>query len=220
MNADLSSRDAILAAARDLYSEAPAVPRTLQSLRPYICPFEDLLPFVPEEGRILDIGCGAGLFLGLVGRARTQVSGIGFDASRDAIAVAQSMAQRHFAAGRIDFRYSAVEDPWPSELFNVVSMIDVLHHVAPAHQAAAIRTAYDHVAPGGVIIYKDMADRPPLHAAWNRLHDMIIARQWIHYRPIDEVRGWLEAAGARVVRQAARSLGPYAHELVVVEKPA
>lgn len=220
MSLDLTSRAAVAATARDLYAAAPAFPRTLQSLRPYICPFEDLLRWVPADGRMLDIGCGAGLFLGLVGRARPAMRAIGFDASRDAVTVAQDMARAHFGPGQIEFRYSAVEDPWPEGTFDAVSMIDVLHHIAPDHQKQAILTAYAHVAEGGVMIYKDMADRPFVRAGWNRVHDMIIARQWINYRRIDDVRGWLEAAGGRVVHQAARNLGLYAHELLVVEKPA
>jgi 2-polyprenyl-3-methyl-5-hydroxy-6-metoxy-1,4-benzoquinol methylase len=218
MELDLAQRSGIVAAARDLYQSAPARARTLQGLRPYICPFEDLIRWIPESGRLLDVGCGAGLFLGLSGRARPKVSGLGFDADAGAVEAAQGMARAHFPDGRIAFRHSAVGDAWPAGPFDLVSMIDVLHHIPPPAQRGAILQAYDHVAPGGLFLYKDMAERPFFRAWWNRLHDVVIARQWIHYRPIAEVEAWLRAEGAEIVDRSAKALGLYGHEWIVAKR--
>lgn len=215
---ELDTRPAIRAVAMELYEDAPRRARTLQTLRPFICPFEDLLRWVPARGRLLDIGCGAGLFMGLVGKARPGIAAIGFDADADAVAAAQGMAAAHFPDGRIDFRHSAVGDPWPDGPFDVVSMIDVLHHIPPAHQQQAIADAFAHVAPGGLFLYKDMTDRT-FRSWWNRFHDIVVARQWIHYRPIDQVAGWLTAAGAEIAERSDRNLGPYGHQWIVARKP-
>jgi 2-polyprenyl-3-methyl-5-hydroxy-6-metoxy-1,4-benzoquinol methylase len=204
--------------AADLYKSAPIVTRTLQSLRPYICPFDELVRWVPPHGTVLDVGCGAGLFLGLIGRARPDVRGVGFDANKRAIDVAQGMSAKHFPAGRIEFRWSDVADPWPSGTFDVVSLVDVLHHITPRHQADVIAEAYAHVAPGGLLLYKDMARRPLFHAWWNRLHDIVLARQWIHYRDRREVEAWLEGAAAQIIHRGSQKMGPYAHEFLVVRK--
>jgi 2-polyprenyl-3-methyl-5-hydroxy-6-metoxy-1,4-benzoquinol methylase len=218
MHAD--TRDGILAIARQLYRRAPLKIRTLQSLRPYICPFEDLVRWAPASGRILDVGCGAGLLLGLIGRVRPEVQAIGFDADGGAIDAARQMADQHFPGGRIAFRHSLVGEPWPEGPFELVSMIDVLHHIPPAAQREAIATAYAHVRPGGWLVYKDMAKKPFFRAWWNRFHDLVIARQWIHYRAIGEVEGWLKTMDAEVVERSAKALGLYGHELIVARKPA
>lgn len=220
MGLDLAQRSGIVAAARDLYRSAPARARTLQGLRPYICPFEDLIRWIPEEGRLLDVGCGAGLFLGLGGQARPRVTGVGFDADAEAVAAAQGMARAHFPDGRIAFRHSAVGDPWPEGPFDLVSMIDVLHHIPPPAQRGAILQAYGHVAPGGLFLYKDMAERPFFRAWWNRFHDIVVARQWINYRGIAEVEGWLRAEGAKIVDRSVTALGLYGHEWIVAKRPA
>jgi 2-polyprenyl-3-methyl-5-hydroxy-6-metoxy-1,4-benzoquinol methylase len=216
----LVSRDAIVAAARALYRTAPARARLLQSLRPYICPFEDLLRWLPDTGRLLDVGCGAGLFVGLAGYSRPAIRAIGFDAEPGAVAAAQAMARAHFPDGRIAFRHSAVGDRWPEGPFDAVSMIDVLHHIPPDAQYGAVIQCFEHVAPGGTLLYKDMASRPLVPAWWNRLHDLILARQWIHYRAIDEVEEWLAVYGAKIVDRGSRRLGLYAHEYIVATKPA
>ena len=45
--------------ARRICREQSGAGRLLQIYRPYICPFEELLPHVPEAADILDVGCGA-----------------------------------------------------------------------------------------------------------------------------------------------------------------
>lgn len=215
----LEQRSDILAAARALYRSTPNPVRTLQQLRPYICPFEDLVKWLPERGRMLDIGCGAGLFMGLAGQARPGLEAIGFDADAGAIAAAKTMGAANYPDGRVRFLHSAVGEPWPEGPFDVVSMIDVLHHIPPAVQKDVIAEAYAHVKPGGLFIYKDMADGPFYRAWWNRLHDIIIARQWIHYRRIEDVENWLRSAGAEIVERQDRHLGLYGHELLVSRKP-
>lgn len=217
---DLERRAGIAAAAKRLYERGPRRARTLQGLRPFICPFEDLLRWIPARGRVLDVGCGAGLFLGLIGCARPDVTGIGFDADASAIAAADGMARENFPDGRIRFEHSAVGDAWPQGPFEVVGMIDVLHHIPPAAQKDVITEAFAHVGPDGLFVYKDMADRPFFRAWWNRLHDILVAHQWIHYRPIGEVEAWLRDMGAEIVERSSKALGLYGHELIVAKRPA
>ncbi|MBC2668124.1 class I SAM-dependent methyltransferase [Novosphingobium piscinae] len=214
------SRQSIVASARRLYAGSPSRYRLLQSLRPYICPFEDLLALVPPRGRMLDIGCGAGLFLALSAEHRADVTAIGFDAEGSAIAVAQAVADRASLSGRLSFQHSAVGDPWPAGPFDFVSMIDVLHHIPVHAQREAILAAYRQVVPGGRFLYKDMVERPVFRAWWNRLHDLVVAKQWINYRAISDVAQWIEAAGGRIVDRSARNMGPYGHEWLVIERPA
>ena len=210
--------DSVAAMAQRLYRSAPPVARALQSLRPYICPFDDLLSFVPANAHVLDVGCGAGLLLGLIADRYPQTSGSGFDSSSHAIAAAQKMSANNGFQDRITFEHRAVGDAWPEGPFDVVSIVDVLHHIPPAHQRDVIEQGFAHVRPGGVLIYKDMATRPLFSALWNRAHDLLLARQWIHYRSIDDVKRWVTAQGAQIVKAGARSLGPYAHELLVAKR--
>ncbi len=137
--------------AAQLYPEGPVLFRALQQYRPFICPFEELIVEVPKGAKILDIGCGGGLLLGLLGAAGLRPDGTGFDVSRPAIALAQRMAAGSELAGaRLDFRRLDADAPWPEGDFDVVSMIDVIHHVQPSEQEAAIRRACGKVRPGGL----------------------------------------------------------------------
>ena len=177
------------------------------------------MSWIPESGRVLDVGCGAGLLLGLIGSLRPSVDGVGFDADLSSIAAAKSMAAANFPEGRIRFERRAVEEQWPDGPFDVVALIDVLHHLPRSRQRAAIDKAFARVTPGGLLIYKDMANRPFLHAWWNRLHDLVLARQWIHYRRITEVVSWLREANSEILARSTTHIGPYAHEMIVAKRP-
>lgn len=214
-----ASSPSVAKRAQRLYRAAPPVSRVLQSLRPYISPFDDLLDQIPAGAHVLDVGCGAGLMLGLVAETCPNASGIGFDLNGHAIVAAQKMAANNGFADRIRFEHRLAGEAWPAGQFDVVCLVDVLHHVPPAQQQTIVEQSYTHVCPGGVLIYKDMAQRPLFSALWNRAHDLLLARQWVHYRAIAEVAGWLDTQGAQVVKKYGRSMGPYAHELIVARKP-
>jgi 2-polyprenyl-3-methyl-5-hydroxy-6-metoxy-1,4-benzoquinol methylase len=210
----------VRAAAADLYRSAPVPFRLLQGLRPYICPFEELLRRVPPDSEILDVGCGAGLFLGLLAQSGRLRRGLGFDISPAAIDAARAMADRSFPREPLEFRRFRVGEPWPEGTFDVVCMIDVLHHIEPAAQRDAIEEALDHVRPGGCFLYKDMSDNPAWQAGWNRLHDLVLTGQWIRYRPVHEVREWVKRGGFSIAEEARYNRGPYGHEMIVAIKRA
>ena len=109
--------------------------------------------------------------------------------------------------------------PWPEGDFDVVAMIDVIHHVSRPEQEAVIRRACRKVRRGGLFLYKDMVERPWWRAAANRLHDLVLARQWIHYVPVKEVERWAEDEGLVLDRSELINRWWYGHELRVFRKP-
>ena len=191
----------------------------MQHLRPHICPFDELLPLVPAGASVMDIGCGSGLFLGLLHYFGFGIRGFGFDASHLAIDCANAMARRH-GSGHLRFEYIRKDDPWPEGQFDVVSMIDVLHHIPVEHQESVFRAAAARVSPGGLLLYKDMSDSPWYCAGANRLHDLIVAREWIHYVPVGITEIW--AAASRLELQTAASFRMlwYQHDLRVFRRSA
>jgi len=64
-------------------------------------------------------------------------------------------------------------------------------------------------------LYKDMADRPRLHAIANRAHDLIVAREMIHYLPLETVLDWAKLANLQLIERAEYKKLVYAHELLV-----
>ncbi len=203
--------------AAELYADAPLVPRNMAKYRPYICPFHLLLDQFDRPKTVLDVGCGSGLLLGLLHKAGRLEKGIGFDSSHVAVEAGQKMAAK-FAPETINIRYLDVGQPWPDGLFDVVSIIDVMHHVPPPVQKQVLLQAAAKVAPGGILLYKDMARRPVWRASMNRLHDLVMARQWIHYLPVKDAESWLAAERWKLPVSRDTSMLWYQHEMRVFSR--
>jgi 2-polyprenyl-3-methyl-5-hydroxy-6-metoxy-1,4-benzoquinol methylase len=206
--------------ASELYQDLPSpLARFIATHRPFICPFHLLIEHVPKNSNILDIGCGNGVFLALLAHNHQLATAIGFDASPTAIDNANRMRQR-LPQQQLSFLKIDVTQPWPPGEFSVVSMIDVLHHIPPTDQEQFIRRAAQKVAPGGRFIYKDIPTRPRWRAAMNRLHDLILAHQWIHYVPTEKVEAWMSQEGLTPTVRQTHNMLWYAHDLRIFIRPA
>jgi 2-polyprenyl-3-methyl-5-hydroxy-6-metoxy-1,4-benzoquinol methylase len=164
------------------------------------------------------VGCGAGLFILLLvhlGRIR---SAVGFDADRTAIATAQQIAAHLPNSELIQFEHRDANDAWPAGYFDVVCLIDVLHHVRPEHQAALFATAIDHVADGGILLYKDMARRPLWRAWANRLHDLLVVREWIYYAELEDIITWARKGGLCLAETGTIDMLWYRHEWCIFRR--
>src|SRR6202035_1085894 len=99
-------------------------------LRPKLLSVMDLL--LPDEGRILDVGCGFGLFAAYFGQTHPRREIVGIDPNARRIAMAERVARSVLgtAAGKGhrflvgDVRDAKLEGP-----FAAVYMLDVMHHI-------------------------------------------------------------------------------------------
>jgi len=204
-----------------LFASLAAPKRAVLKYRPYICPLAELLDYVPEGATVFDAGCGCGLLLLALASAGRRISGVGIDTDGGAIRAARLAARTPEIAGSgstLSFETAGGTEAWPEARFDVVSLIDVLHHVPPAGQRGFLAAAAARVRPGGILIYKDMCRRPLWRAGANRLHDLLLARQWIHCRQISEALEWSISMGLKP--QCRRDFARlwYGHELCVFRK--
>src|SRR5262245_7398410 len=145
--------------AREWYVEGPVIQRLLQWYRPYICPYEQLIPYIPKHARILDIGAGCGVFLLLLKEFGRVSAGLGIDVKAGAIAYADRIARR-IGATELQFRCLVDISEWPTEPVDAVTLIDVLHHVPPVNQRQFLLAASERVASQGTMLIKDIAPTP------------------------------------------------------------
>ncbi|MEJ0022530.1 MAG: class I SAM-dependent methyltransferase [Alphaproteobacteria bacterium] len=197
------------------FSATPLAIRLQQTMRALILPYNDLLKWLPAAPTMLDIGCGAGAFIYLARKGRDKTRMTGVDAPAP-VRVAREVNPdaRHAFVANTNF------EDWPAEPVDCVTLIDVMHHVHPAVQNAFFEAALSRVRPGGTLVYKDMAAQPLVPAWINRIHDLLSARQWIRYYPLDAVKSALAGGGFKTRHEARIWRGPYLHELLVAERAA
>lgn len=213
--------DALSKAAAALYPDVGPISRAKAKYRPYICPFHVVLPLVPTGSSVLDIGCGNGLLLGLLAVTGRMREGAGYDLSESAVGQAREMARSITMGAKLTFYVgdSPACVPGGGGDFDVVTMVDVLHHVPPAHQAGFFAAAASRVRPGGLLIYKDMVNFPDWRAYTNVMHDIVLAGQRSRYAPTSAVEQWAESAGLTTRERGRFDMLWYGHQLRVFERP-
>ena len=215
---DVAARAALRA-----YRTAPAGARLHVWVRWLTCPFPPVVEVLPAEGRVLEVGCGHGLFSGYLAQRspRLRVHGVDIDAGK--IAVART-AER---PGRLDFEVgrpgSVPDGPWDG-----VVLVDVLYLLDEAAQRALLTSCAAVLAPGGVLVVKDMATRPRWKARWNARQETLSVRVLkitagspeFTFVDADERARWLAEAGLRDVRARRLDRGRmHPHHLLVGRAP-
>lgn len=199
MNAvDLSQPKALSALAATFYrDERSTVRRLTQTYRPYICPFGAVINAVPAGASVLDVGCGAGLFLLLLARQGRISRGHGFDVSATAVRSAQLAAGRSGLEGVVSFEVRHPTLGLPDGSWNTVTAIDVLHHVPRVSQQAFFAALCNSVPHGGSLVIKDMVKSPRWRSFANGVHDLLMAREFVNHLDLEVVCRWAEAQGIR-----------------------
>lgn len=122
---------------------------------------ERLLP--GDCGRILDLGCGPGTFLG---RLKIPFErGLGID-----LAAAQiEYAQRLYGRPDLEFRATDVRSFVGCETFDTVVSIEVIEHLPEADAQLLLRTIHELLNPGGTVVLTT----PNYRSAWPVLEWMV-----------------------------------------------
>ncbi len=206
----------------DIYRHSPLAVRLFAFARIRACPMLPLLAEVPPKATVLDIGCGNGLFLLLLAASGKAAKGIGIDCKKKLMEEARGINNRFSSQKHnmmpVDFITVRTPQDWPVMEFSCVSMIDVMHHIPSEKQRSFFFEAARRVGPGGVLLYKDMCVRPLWRTLINRMHDFVLARQWIHYVSADKIKNWAKACGLELEKETHYSKFVSGHEKLVFKR--
>ena len=130
--------------------EAYGIKKIFTWARPLICPFDKLIFQIPKNQSIFDVGCGDGVFLYLLAIFREPRKLFGVDV----IDTDLNTVKKIFP----NTNYIKIKDitDWPKDDFNVITVIDVLHHIKPSEQHKFILEILNKIKPGGTLLIKDM----------------------------------------------------------------
>ena len=182
--------------AADIFrGDSSRIRRFFQAYRPFICPFDTVIEQVPNGSSVLDVGCGAGLFLLLLAAQERISEARGIDIASGAIRAAQQAVERNGFGSRLSFESWHPDSDLPGGDWTVVTSIDVLHHVPQERQRQFVAALCGAVPVGGRLIVKDMVRTPRWRAVANGMHDLIMARQAVCHLDPDQVIPWVEAEG-------------------------
>lgn len=181
----------------------------------------DLL--LPTEGRILDVGCGFGLFAAYFAQTQPQRQITGVDTNPKRIEMARTVMAKlghhghEFIAG--DAR--AIANITGHEKFSAIYVLDVMHHVPREDQAALLACLYDLLQPGGVLVLKDITTEPFIGLKFTELLDRVMVG-WdepLAYRHHKEWGQMLGELGMQTRAVRIPDILPYPHVVIAAWKP-
>ena len=184
-------------------------------MRFLICPFRKFESLLPKSGYFVDVGCGYGLFANLLAilSPERRVSGCDIDQTKIRIALSATNGRDN-----ISFFVSDVKDLELPEC-DVVTMVDLLHHVSPELQASLIKDCFAKLKVGGLLVIKDIDTVPFPKYAWNYIHDFIMTRgEPLYFVGRHQMCSLLEKIGFKVNIYCLQSLAPYPHILYLCKK--
>lgn len=165
--------DAAARAALARFHDQPLADRLHTRIRWASAPLGPVADALPTEGRILEIGCGHGLFAAYAALSapRREVLGTDIDAAK--VAVAQRALADLAPRLRIE---TAPDGAVPAGPWDGIAIVDMLYLLPPDRQRALLGEAAAALAPDGRLVVKEMDVRPRWKARWNVLQETISVR--------------------------------------------
>lgn len=127
------------------------------------CPFLRTLQHVPEGGRVLDIGAGHGTFARLAIEAGAAY----------VVAVEPDLRKSLSPPVHPRVRFVAAFDDAVRGEFDLVTVFDVMYRIPQGGWDAIFERAYARLAPGGVLLIKELDPEDRLKFAWNRAQERL-----------------------------------------------
>jgi len=170
---------------------------------------------LPDEGRILDVGCGFGLFSAYFALMCPGRRLVGVDPSARRVEMARSVATRLELAN--EYRHGTVATASLRGPFDAIFMLDVLHHVPPDSQLELLTDLHRLLAPGGVMLIKDVTTDQPLKLKFTELLDRVMVGfdEPLAYRHHHDWSRLLAGLGMRTRIVRVPDVLPYPHVVIV-----
>jgi len=180
---------------------------------------EEIDQYLPLTGRVLDLGCGFGLFSLYFARRQPNRQLVGVDMHRGRIDQARRSAGL-LGLHNVEYRTGNVLTLKPEGMFDAIYMLDVLHHLPAASVPRLLAQLKDKLRPGGVLLLKEVADRP-----WPKMwFTLVLDRAMVGFS--DPIKYWspgelsslVGSLGFDVKHHRMRDVLPYPHVLYVCRK--
>jgi len=139
-----------------LYGGLPAPVRLHTRVRSWTCPMGRVLERAPQAGRLLEVGCGHGLFSNAAALARPGLDVLGVDPDPEKVRWAQATIG---ARGNVRFRCEGLAAV-AERGFDAVAVLDVLYLVPWPAWPAFLGDLRERLRPGGRLLLKEVEPRP------------------------------------------------------------
>jgi SAM-dependent methyltransferase len=222
-------------AALALYADSPLDVRAHVHVRWWSAPFTQVAAELPRSGRILEIGCGHGLFAAFAALSEPGRTVLGVDIDADKIHHAQAATSRAGAAWPAEARGAghtgsgehltfavASSGAVPPGPWDAVAIVDMLYLLPAIEQRRLLTEAVAELAPGGRLVVKELGTHPRWKFCWNNWQESLSVRvlritegSSFDFVAPDVMAGWLQDLGLTTTAQRLDHGRMHPHHLLV-----
>ena len=190
------------------------VSKMYTKIRLMLAPMIQMIKYIPEKGDILDLGCGNGIIANIlsIGTPERKVYGVDLSAGRIEAAnrISKDNPNLQFVAGDVN--------TVSFERFEIVTLIDLLHHIPYREQDALLHKIYDKLDEGDVLIIKDLEKYPYWKYIFHYIQDSLSYRERLYFRSAGEMEEQLNKVGFEVETVSLAAGYPHPHVLYSCRK--
>ncbi|OGW12102.1 MAG: hypothetical protein A3G93_07145 [Nitrospinae bacterium RIFCSPLOWO2_12_FULL_45_22] len=154
----------------NIYAKCPLFSKLHIWVRFKSCPFLELIKYIPEDGKILDLGCGYGLFTCLLHLTSPGRNIIGIDLDRKKLGIAIKVTTN--CSEKISFRMGDICEIGENDL-DCITIIDVLYLIPFERWELIFENCFNRLKPNGLLLIKEMGKKPSWKYIWNLIQETL-----------------------------------------------
>jgi len=205
----------------ELYKGSGPLTKLYLRIKLRICPFLLMEEFFPTSGKIVDLGCGNGLFSFILKLGSPSREIVGFDLDEKKINVARAI-QKAFTGIQFEVG-NIVEMRYPEA--DVLTLIDVLYLIPFAKQQEILEKCSGVLKTAGWLILKEMDTKPRWKYGWNIFQETLAVKivgftlgEKFYFRSREDYSRLLTSLGFQVKAVSLDKGYWYPHILYVCQK--
>lgn len=174
--------------------------------------------YFPDQGKILDIGSGFGLFANYFAMGHSVRHISGFDKNKKRIDYSKAVAKRLNIKNVHFFVEDALHYSF-TQNFDGIYMLDIIHHLPAEEILPLLKNIFSALNRDGVLLIKDIDTFPVSKMLFALFMDkMLSPKDEVHYWPSEKFLNMLRSVGFRVFRHSINDILPYSHVLYICYK--
>ena len=140
-------------------------------LKHKLTPFKAINNTVPENGSILDIGCGNGMYAIYLFLKNNKRSITGIDNNKKRINYANKVSRN---IKQLKFKYLDLNKEYKLDKYNCYLINDVLHHISDKSKVKLLKKVYMNMRKNDILVIKDMHYMNKIKFILNYINDKIM----------------------------------------------
>jgi len=186
-------------------------------LRPYICPLDIILESIGKEKKVFDIGFGNGSLLTLILEYLSPKKNGGIEIDKNLLDNANFILSDYNIDKEL-MLFNGSQIPTEIANYNVITIIDVLHHIPKQNQFKFLDELFQKISPNSIVIIKDIDADSPL-VLFNKLHDLVLSKQKTYERGLNELLNFLQKRKNIKIEYSKKSrMLVYPHYMLCLKK--